>query len=196
MRKLMALALFAGLLAGCGEQTAADPPRATPQATGLEGYTQGVKDYYRDVHGESTGDDVEAEYHQPPRPAAAGLGEPITLTGTNIGIRMRVTVTKVESVSSFTAVGLELENTGITNYEAPLRNAALTNSGGGAPEPVADGARAKCSNGFDADTLFIEVGASKAGCLLFRRAAGATPERLQLALEIVPTEAGGIWNLR
>ena len=41
------------------------------------------------------------------------MGETITLTGTNIGVRMRVTVTGVERVDSWQAVDLELESTGI-----------------------------------------------------------------------------------
>ena len=68
----------------------------------VEGYSQGVKDFYgSDVHPETEEgsiEDVEAEYHQPPKPAEAGLGETITLTGTNIGVRMRVTVTGVKRV--------------------------------------------------------------------------------------------------
>ena len=89
------------LLAGCGgDKKSRGPP--TPTATrrrrdaderpDLAGYSQGVKDYYVEIHNEPTGDaetDVETEYHQPPRPAEAGLGETITLTGTNIGIRLR-----------------------------------------------------------------------------------------------------------
>ena len=66
-------------------------------------------------------EDVEAEYHQPPKPAEAGLGETITLTGTNIGVRLRVTVTGVKRVSSYLAVELALENTGIANHEGVLR---------------------------------------------------------------------------
>ena len=38
-------------------------------------------------------EDVEEEYHQPPKPASADLGETITLTGNNIGVRLRVTPT-------------------------------------------------------------------------------------------------------
>ena len=71
------------------------PRRRRREDPDLAGYSQGVKDYYVEIHNEPTGDaetDVETEYHQPPRPAEAGLGEPITLTGTNIGIRQKVTV--------------------------------------------------------------------------------------------------------
>jgi hypothetical protein len=205
--------LFAGaalallLLAGCGGDKQADAtPTPTPTATAaqtrpedpdLAGYSEGVKDYYVEIHNEPTGDehvDVEAEYHQPPKPAEAGLGDAITLTGTNIGIRQKVTVTKVDRTGDHTAVHLELENTGITVYEAPLRNASVTYPGGKTVE-VAEGASADCSNGFEGDPVRNDVGRVKKGCLLFPAEGDAKPERFQLALEIVPTAAGGIWNL-
>ena len=96
MRKLLGTIVLAALLAGCGGRRSRRPPpsrrTATAAATGLEGYSEGVKDYYGDGSTEPAGDepaDVEGEYHQPPKPAEAGLGEPITLTGTNIGVRLR-----------------------------------------------------------------------------------------------------------
>ncbi len=201
MRKLSALIVFAALLVGCGDKQEEAPAPSPAQAEAtpdqdLEGYPEGVKKYYGEVHSEPTGDeaaDVEAEYHQPPKPAEAALGETITLTGTNIGIRQRVTVTAVDDLAEYTAVRLKLENTGITVYEAPLRNAALTFADG-EPQPPAHDAKASCNRNFDTESLRIDVGASARGCLLFPR--GEQPERFQLALEIVPTDAGGIWNLR
>ena len=209
MRSLFAVAVLAlSMLAGCGssEKRAEPTPTATPTATpaperaedpDLAGYSQGVKDYYVEIHNEPTGDaetDVEIEYHQPPRPAEAGLGESITLTGTNIGIRQKVTVTKVDRVGDYTAVHLKLENTGITVYEAPLRNASVTYADGD-PVGVEEGATAKCSKGMDEDTWRNDVGRTKTGCLLFPSHGELPPERFQLALEIVPTTAGGSWNL-
>ena len=121
------------------------------------------------------------------------MGETITLTGTNIGIRQKVTVTSVEKTGDYLAVNLELENTGIANYEGPLRNATVR-FGDAQPVGVAEGASAACSGGFEQETVFIPVGEKASGCLLFP--AGAEPAReLQLALEIVPTDAGGIWTL-
>ena len=52
-----------------------------------------MRDYYGDGHDGDGG--VEAEYHQPPKPATGGIGDAITLTGTNIGVRLRVTPTRV-----------------------------------------------------------------------------------------------------
>ena len=207
MKTLLGVAVLAVVLAGCGgdEKHAQTPPPA-PSASApprhedpdLAGYSQGVKDYYVEIHNEPTGDaetDIETEYHQPPRPAEATLGEPITLTGTNIGIRLKVTPTKVETVGDHVAVRLKLENTGITVYEAPLRQAALT-FGAAEPVPLDAGASAGCSNGFEAETLRLDVGRKTSGCLLFPAPRdGATPTRFQLALEIVPTDAGGIWKV-
>jgi hypothetical protein len=206
MRSSFAVAALALLmLAGCGSQKRAEPTptaTATPAPTRAEdpdlaGYSQGVKDYYVEIHDEPTGDaetDVEIEYHQPPRPAEAGLGEAITLTGTNIGIRQKVTVTKVGRAGDYTAVHLKLENTGIAVYEAPLRNATVTYADGD-PVGVEEGAGAKCSKGMDSDTWRNDVGRTKTGCLLFPAHGELPPERFQLALEIVPASAGGIWNL-
>jgi hypothetical protein len=195
MRKLLFVLLVVLAFAGCGEK---ESPKATPTAT-AGGYSQGVKDYYGDgdAHPETeagTIEDVEAEYHKPPQPAEAGLGETITLTGTNIGVRLRVTVTGVKRVGDHQAVELELESTGITNYQGELTHAAVT-YGDGKPQPVANGANAPCSNGLDLPTVFIAVGAKTTGCLLFPASGSEPPQRFQLALELVPTEAGGIWNL-
>ena len=79
MRKLSALIVFAALLVGCGDKQEEAPAPSPAQAEAtpdpdLEGYSEGVKKYYGEVHSEPTGDedaDVEAEYHQPPE---AGRG--------------------------------------------------------------------------------------------------------------------------
>jgi hypothetical protein len=191
--------VLAAAVAGCGDskKPAAATPTATATATDLAGYSQGVRDYYAGANLAAADDpnaDAEEQYFQPPRPAESALGGTITLTGTNIGVRMRVTLTKLDAVSAggkrYTAAHLRLVNDGITVYEGELKSAALLD--GGEPVGVADGARAACSNGFDA-TLRIDVSRRRSGCLLFP--AGGRPERLQLALETIPVEAGGIWNL-
>ena len=122
------------------------------------------------------------------------MGETIELTGTEIGVRFDVTVTDVKPVDDdLMAVYLKLVNTGITVYERPLEQASITYPGED-PTPLDKDASAECSNGFD-DILRIDVGRSRSGCLLFPRSGDAMPERVQLALEVVPTDAGGIWNL-
>jgi hypothetical protein len=199
MRKLLASVALALALGACGgNDRAATPTPTAAEAGPLDGYSEGVKNYYgTDVPPEAEEgsiEAVEAEYHQPPKPAEAGLGETITLTGSNIGVRMRVTVTGVKRVSSYQAVELELESTGITNYDGPISSATLT-YGGGEPQPLAEGATAPCSKDLGFETIFIPVGGKASGCLLFPTSESGEPERFQLALETVPVEAGGIWNL-
>ena len=199
MRKLLASVALALALGACGDNDRADTP--TPTATvadPLEGYSEGVKKYYgTDVQPEAeegSNEDVEAEYHQPPKPAEAGLGETITLTGSNIGVRLRVTVTGLKRESDYQAVELELESTGITNYEAPISSATLT-YGDGEPQPLVEGATAPCSNELGFPSIYIPTGGKVSGCLLFEPSESGEPTRFQLALETVPVEAGGIWNL-
>ena len=188
MRKFLTFAIAALAIAGCGSSASGEQPSSTPA---------GVARYYGDGERPPTAagghEDVESEYHQPPQPARAGVGETITLTGTNIGVRQAVTVTGVERTGDYVAVMLELENTGIANYEGPLRNATVRFGDGGAPTPVSEGAKAACSHGFERETVYIPVGEKASGCLLFP--ARSKPRELQLALEIVPTGAGGIWTL-
>ena len=206
MRKLVVIALLA--LAGCGgngddavsgggdPRTSAPASATATPAHDLEGYSQGVIDYYGSPHehADDESGNIEAEYHQPPKPAEAGMGETIALTGTNIGVRMDVTVTGVERVSDdLVAVMLRMHNTGITVYEAPLDHAEVTYPDG-TSHGVAEGETAECSNSFDA-ILRIDVDRRRSGCLLFPAEGDALPERFQLALEVVPVEAGGIWNL-
>jgi hypothetical protein len=183
MRKFLIFTIAALALAGCGSASEEKP----------EGVTRYYGDGERPAAEAGSHEDVESEYFQPPQPARAGVGETITLTGTNIGVRQKVTVTGVEKRGSYLAVDLELENTGITNYEGPLRHATVR-FGDGDPTPVAEGAKASCSHGFEREIVYIPVGEKASGCLLFP--AGEAPAReLQLALEIVPTNAGGVWEL-
>ena len=205
MRKLFGTFLLTAVLAGCGGSSEPQTPKAaTPTATAeaaaqhdLEGYSPGVVDYYGEAHAHSDDEfgSIEAEYHQPPKPAEAGLGETIELTGTEIGVRFDVTVTDVKPVDDdLMAVFLKLKSTGIAIYDRPLEQASITYPGG-KPTPVDTDATAECSNGFD-EILRIDVERTRSGCLLFPRSGDQRPERFQLALEVVPTDAGGIWNLR
>ena len=209
MRKWLGAIVLTVVLMGCGDKQRAEaPPAATPAEReaehDLEGYSQGVKDYYGRPHtheedegGGGFGQDSEEEYHQPPMPAEAGEGETITLTGTNLGIRLRVTVTGVERVTvgsrRYTAVELKLENTGPSVFEDSFRQAVVDYDGGRQAHVVL-GRRAKCSRGFEG-VMRITDQAPARGCLLFELPGSATPERFRLALEQVPVTAGGIWNL-
>jgi hypothetical protein len=202
MRKLLVALAVAALFAGCGDNDndpaakAATPAPSAPaerHELDLEGYSEGVQRYYGGARPHEGGDDlasVEAEYHQPPEPPEASAGETITLTGTNIGVRMEVTLKSVKPSADRTEVRLRLENTGIAVYEGPLQHAQLTYAGGDAQAALTD---ETCSRGFDTGLLRIDVSEQRNVCLLFP--GGEAPERLQLALEQVPAEAGGIWKL-
>ncbi|HET8759369.1 MAG TPA: hypothetical protein VFM58_25345 [Solirubrobacteraceae bacterium] len=184
MAKLIATAVLAVLIAGCGsnkqtEQTAAPAP--APTATVWEG----------DL-------DVEEEYDQPPQPASGRIGDTITLTGSNVGVRMRVTVTglvdRTGPAGRYLAVKLRMRSTGIAVYESELRN-ALVRYADGRRARAAFGVKTSCSHGFQRH-LRVEVGASVTGCVAFRRpAGGATPRTLRLALETEPVRDGGLWRL-
>src|ERR1044072_4404828 len=76
---LLMIAALAVVSTGCGADPA--PPPAQPAA--------GELPTEEDSHA------VEAEYNQPPKPARASLGKPIVLNGINIGVRLRVTATRV-----------------------------------------------------------------------------------------------------
>ncbi len=209
MRKLLSAIVLAALLAGCGgsdpEPPAAEAPAPATETAepknehelDLSGYSPGVQEYYGGAHEHADTEmgNAEAEYHQPPKPAEAKLGEPIELTGTEIGVRFEVTPTKVEPVDDdLMAVHLTLKSTGVTIYDRPMEMASITYPGE-APTPLDTEATAECSNGFD-DIVRIDVSRTRKGCLLFPRSGDKKPERFQLALEVVPTLAGGIWNLR
>jgi hypothetical protein len=205
MRKLLSSVLLALVLTSCGGSDPEPPAASTPVPVAetekprdaheldLSSYSPGVQEYYGGAHAHGEG---EAEYHQPPMPAEAKLGEPIVLTGTEIGVRLRVTPTKVEPVGKdLVAVHLRLKSTGVTQYYRPMEMASVTYPGETKSTPLDPDASARCSNGLD-DIVFIEVARSKRGCLLFPRSGDKMPERFQLALEVVPTLAGGIWNLK
>jgi hypothetical protein len=224
MRKFFAVIVALGILvAGCGsddpppaasgptpepvadvqeeEHGHADEPRGEPFE---KGHSRAVREFYgggeAPVAPES---DIEAEYHQPPRPATGKIGDTITLTGTNIGVRLETTVTELldplqaarppHSGKRYVGIGLELESTGIAIHDSPLESARLRYTGGAA-KPVL-GVKADCSNGFDG-TVRIDVGLEADGCLVFEVPENAEPRELALALETIPPAAGGRWSLR
>jgi hypothetical protein len=201
------LALLLAWTAACGSGEPA-PTAATPAAEHAEeephvdfepGHSEAVRDYYGDIHvhaapEESDGItlDSEEEYRQPPRPASGGIGDTITLTGTNLGVRMDVTVTGVETGDRFTTVGLGLANTGIAIFDAQIKSAVLVGADGKRAR-VKPGVKAACSKGFQ-DPLWIDVGEERSGCIVFART--DRPTELRFALEQVPADAGGKWELR
>ena len=210
LKLLGAIAVLAVLTGGCGsndpEPDAATPaPTASPESASHEGlptgYEAAVRAYYGNEPHADEGD-VEAEYHQPPKPAIGEVGDTITLTGSNIGVRARVTVTGVKDAvkaseppsdgTRYVAVDLRLRSTGITILEGQLANAELAYPGG--RSEAVYGVEADCSNGFH-ESVRIEVGNSARGCVLFEVPTGRKPRQLQLALELVPVEVGGIWRL-
>jgi hypothetical protein len=205
MRKAVPTLAVLVLLAGCGGGSK-PAPTATATASAaadksLAGYSAGVRKYYTGAKPEAADDpnaDAEERYFQPPRPAQVNLGETITLTGSNIGVQLGATATAIKTVRAggkeYTAIELELDNDkgGITVYDGELKSAALTYAGG-RPQPVVQGVQASCSNTFEGHVR-IDVSAKRKGCLLFPASEGEA-QQLQLALETVPTEAGGIWNL-
>jgi hypothetical protein len=215
MRKSMVVIAVAGVLvAGCGSNdsspstssSASEPAAATPTPTAEpfeKGHTRAVREFYGG--GEAPvppGADVEAEYHQPPRPATGAIGDTITLTGTNIGVRLDTTVAGLvdpaeassppQAGDRYVGVELRLASTGIAIHDSPLESARLRYDGGAA-KPVL-GVAADCSHTFDG-TVRIDVGAKASGCLLFQVPEGAEPRELVLALEQVPFAAGGRWSL-
>ncbi|HEX5622505.1 MAG TPA: hypothetical protein VFX51_29035 [Solirubrobacteraceae bacterium] len=183
MAKLIAIAVLAVLMCGCGSKekdqaSAAAAP--TPEPTFWEGDT-----------------DVEEEYHQPPKPASGGIGDTITLTGSNVGVRLRVTVTGLVDRTGpggrYLGVKLRLRNTGIAVFEGELRQAVVRYAGGRRAR-IAFGVKAACSHGFQRHMRFENPDRVK-GCVLFRRPAGAAPLTMRLALESNPVSEGGLWRL-
>ena len=213
VKLLGSIAVLAGLVAGCGSDespSAATTPTPTVSEhaeaeQGFEdGHSQAVRDYYGgEAAAHAEDGDVEAEYHQPPRPASGGVGDTITLTGSNIGVRMPVTLTGLSDPVSasrppragtrYVGVNLRLKNTGIAIMEGELANALLDYGPGRGAKPVL-GVEAECSNGLQAG-LRIEDGPPLRGCMLFEVPTGKRPQQLLLALENVPAEAGGRWRL-
>jgi hypothetical protein len=216
LKLLGAIVALAALVGGCGSSDPA-PSAATPEPTPTptptaapevekhvfeRGHSKAVREYYRHSPGHAH-DNVEAEYHQPPKPATGGIGDTITLTGINIGVRARVRlVGLVDPVTAsrppkpgtrFVGAELQLRTTGITILEDVLDNAQLSYRGGRARAVTR--VKAECSNGFQ-KLVRIDVARNKRGCVVFEVPAGKRPRQFQLALEQVPAEAGGRWVLR
>src|SRR5262245_8849496 len=101
MRKLAFLIPLLAL-AGCGHDarptSSPAPTAAATPADPLAAWSDGVRKYYAGAHLDAANDpnaDAEVQYFQPPMPAETTAGDAITLTGSNIGVRLQVMVSKV-----------------------------------------------------------------------------------------------------
>ena len=94
------------------------------------------------------------------------------------------------------AVDLTIESTGITVYDGPMRARADHLPGEKAARALDKGAERRVLERASTTIVRIDV-ARNAQRLpaLPARPGDAMPERFQLALETVPVDAGGIWNL-
>jgi hypothetical protein len=182
LAKLIATAVLTVLIAGCGSNTSQQTAAPTPEPTAT--FWKGNVD-------------VEEEYNRPPEPPTGGIGDTITLTGTNIGVRMRVTVTGLVDRTGpgrrYLGVKLRMRSTGIALYEAELRNAVVRYADGKRAR-AAFGVKGACSNGFQGH-MRVGDGGPVAGCVLFRRPDDAEPKTMRLALETKPVAGGGLWRL-
>ena len=147
-------------------------------------------------HADDAAGNIEAEYHQPPKPAEAGLGEAIELTGTEIGVRFHVTVTDVKPLDDeLMAVYVKLESTGIAIYDRPMEQATITYPGED-PTPLDTDASAECSNGFDGILRIDVLPQPQWAACCSRGPATRCPSASSSRSRSCPTEAGGIWNLQ
>jgi hypothetical protein len=146
--------------------------------------------------------DTEAEYNLPPPRARGRMGETLTADGSNLGVRLAVTVTGVADPvpgpsppagKRYVGVELRLRNTGIAVFEAELRDAVLTYEGGRARP--AFGVKAECSNGLH-ELMRLDVDRRRRGCVVFALPEGERPRAFQLALEEEPVADGPRWRLR
>jgi hypothetical protein len=181
LAKWIAIAVLVAVIAGCGDSDANETQAAAPSPVATEEPL-------------NSGDEgVEEEYDKPPVPASGGIGDTITLTGSNIGVRLRVTVTDVQPEGRHLAIKMRLKNTGIAVYEAAIQNAFVRYGDGRRGRP-AIGVKAACSHGLQR-VVRLDVGLRTRGCVLFRRPTEASPKSLKLSLEAEPVQQGGLWRL-
>jgi hypothetical protein len=182
LAKWIATAVLMALIAGCGGSNDGESQAAAPSPSPAAEEPLFMGD-----------EGVEEEYDQPPQPASGDVGDTITLTGSNIGVRLRVTVTGVQRAGRYTAVKLRLVSTGDAIFESELRGAVVRYSDGRRGKLVF-GVKAACSNGFQKG-LRLDSGQRVRGCVLFRRPTAAAPKSMKLALEAEPVQQGGLWRL-
>ncbi|MET8985636.1 DUF4352 domain-containing protein [Nonomuraea wenchangensis] len=141
--------------------------------------------------------------------AAAALGQPLTLTGTDPGVSVAVTVEQLVSPATpadelfkpatgnrFVAVQLALANQGQSAYSDTLGVGALLVDGAGQEYRANPTARVREAQPFDgAGSVTIGAGESRRGALVFEIPETATPATFRFALDGGLATQKGEWRL-
>ncbi|QYC45974.1 Telomeric repeat-binding factor 2 [Nonomuraea coxensis DSM 45129] len=142
-------------------------------------------------------------------PAAAALGQPLTLTGTDPGVSVAVTVEQLVSPATpadelfkpatgnrFVAVQLALVNQGQSAYSDTLGVGALLVDASGQEYRANATARVREAQPFDgAGTVTVGAGESRRGALVFEIPETATPATFRFALDGGLAPQKGEWRL-
>ncbi|MEU6792695.1 DUF4352 domain-containing protein [Nonomuraea wenchangensis] len=141
--------------------------------------------------------------------AAAALGQPLTLAGTDPGVSVAVTVEQLVSPATpadelfkpatgnrFVAVQLALANQGQSPYSDTLGVGALLVDGAGQEYRANPTARVREAQPFDgAGAVTIGAGESRRGALVFEIPETATPVTFRFALDGGLATQKGEWRL-
>ncbi|MFG1618585.1 DUF4352 domain-containing protein [Nonomuraea wenchangensis] len=141
--------------------------------------------------------------------AAAALGRPLTLTGTDPGVIVAVTVEQLVSPATpadelfkpatgnrYVAVQLALANQGQSAYSDTLGIGALLVDGAGQEYRANPTARVREAQPFDGTgTVTIGAGESRRGALVFEIPETATPATFRFALDGGLATQKGEWRL-
>ncbi|MEV0630804.1 DUF4352 domain-containing protein [Nonomuraea wenchangensis] len=141
--------------------------------------------------------------------AAAALGQPLTLTGTDPGVIVAVTVEQLVSPATpadelfkpatgnrYVAVQLTLANQGQSAYSDTLGIGALLVDGAGQEYRANPTARVQEAQPFDGTgTVTIGAGESRRGALVFEIPETATPATFRFALDGGLATQKGEWRL-
>ncbi|MEV4290299.1 DUF4352 domain-containing protein [Nonomuraea bangladeshensis] len=144
-----------------------------------------------------------------PSSSAAALGQPLTLTGTDPGVSVAVTVEQLVSPATpadelfkpatgnrYVAVQLALVNQGQSAYSDTLGTGALLVDGAGQEYRANPTARVSEAQSFDgAGAVTIGVGESRRGALVFEIPETATPVTFRFALDGGLATQKGEWRL-
>ncbi|MFI6993553.1 DUF4352 domain-containing protein [Nonomuraea wenchangensis] len=141
--------------------------------------------------------------------AAAALGQPLTLTGTDPGVIVAVTVEQLVSPATpadelfkpatgnrYVAVQLALANQGQSAYSDTIGIGALLVDGAGQEYRANPTARVREAQPFDGTgTVTIGAGESRRGALVFEIPETATPATFRFALDGGLATQKGEWRL-